>query len=143
MTHSLDLHLRNQFGAIAEASQAMRAFLERHGVPADARFTADLVLEEMVTNTIKYGYDDAGAHTIEVRVSIAGARLAIRISDDGHPFNPLDLPVPDTTLPAGERPIGGLGIHFVRNLADSLDYAREDGRNVVTVTKAFAPAPAA
>ncbi len=143
MTHSLDLQLRNQFGAIAEASHAMRAFLERHAVPGDALFTAEIVLEEMTTNTIKYGYEDACEHTIDVHISVTGSRLEIRITDDGHPFNPLDLPVPDTTLPADERPIGGLGIHFVRNLADSLDYAREDGRNVVTVIKTFAPAPAA
>ena len=62
-------------------------------------------------------------------------------TDDGHEFNPFLQPAPDTTLPLHLRPIGGLGIHFVRNLLDTCDYQRREGKNIVTVTKALHPPP--
>lgn len=58
-------------------------------------------------------------------------------SDSGVPFDPLKREDPDVTLPADERPVGGLGIMMVKKLMDSVGYERKDGRNVLTVLKNF------
>ncbi len=136
----LELRLENQFGAIAAASHATREHLTANNVPDDVIFFADLVLEEMITNTIKYGYDDSATHEIAVQITVHGSRVVVRITDDGHAFNPLDLPEPDTTLPGEERPIGGLGVHFVRRLADAFEYERAGVHNVTTIARNFPPA---
>lgn len=133
----LVLQIENNFSAIAPASERMRAHLESVGAPSPAVFLADLVLEELVTNTIKYGYDDANAHCVHVSVDFSGNTLTIEVRDDGHEFNPLSRETPDVTLPAEQRDIGGLGIHLVCQMSDDVRYERRDGWNVVTATKTF------
>jgi serine/threonine-protein kinase RsbW len=61
----------------------------------------------------------------------------VTVTDDGHPFNPLDLPEPDTSLPMEDRPIGGLGIHLLRKMSDRMEYERRDGKNQVTLRKSL------
>jgi len=60
--------------------------------------------------------------------------LTVTVTDNGHEFNPLNAPVPDTTLSLEEREIGGLGIHLVRNMMDAVTYAHHDGFNELTLT---------
>jgi anti-sigma regulatory factor (Ser/Thr protein kinase) len=61
--------------------------------------------------------------------------LKFVITDTGVPFNPTEVVAADTTLSAEERPIGGLGILLVRELMDSINYERTDGKNILTLTK--------
>lgn len=136
----LTLDIGNDFAALRPASERLREFLAERGAPEVAAFLADLVLEELVTNTIKYGYDDTAPHCIHVDVDFADGRLSLAVRDDGHAFNPLELASPDTTLSAEHRNIGGLGIHLVRQMTDSLTYERRDGWNVVRAGKDFPPA---
>lgn len=135
MSAETTLRLRNDFGELSGAAETVSQFLESNEVAPDVVFAANLAVEELVTNIIKYGYDDQDAHEIAVKLSITDKVLRIEISDDGHEFNPFSMPEPDTTLPAEERGIGGLGIHFVRNMLDSYSHSWRDGQNIVTVTK--------
>jgi hypothetical protein len=59
------------------------------------------------------------------------------VTDDGRPFNPLELTPPDTNLPVEDRPIGGLGIHLLRKLSDRMEYARIEGKNRLTLWEAI------
>lgn len=94
----------------------------------------NLVLEEASLNVIKYGHNDGNTHLIEFTVISEPDSVTIDMSDDGHPFDPLtDGPPVDTTSPVGERAIGGLGIHFVRTLMDTVSYQRVDGKNQLTM----------
>lgn len=129
------LRMRNDFAELSTVADATTKFLEGNGAGPEVVFAANLAIEELVTNIIKYGYDDKDAHEIVIGLALRDGALHIEISDDGHEFNPFDQPEPDTTLPAEEREIGGLGIHFVRNMLDSCAYHREDGKNLVTITK--------
>jgi serine/threonine-protein kinase RsbW len=133
----LSLAMGNDFADLGPTSTRVRNFLGACNAPDAASFLADLVIEELVTNTIKYGYDDAGAHEIDLRIAFEDGRLLIEVRDDGRAFNPLEQAAPDTTLPAEQRDIGGLGIHLVRQMTDSVVYERRDGRNVVRAEKTF------
>jgi len=131
----LTLRIRNTVDAIAPASEAAEAWMQEQQFSADASFFVNLVIEELVTNCIKYGYDDAGEHTIDVMLSVADHILTMLVVDDGHAFDPLATPPPDLSLEIEDRPIGGLGIHLLRELADELYYERRDGTNRLTLTK--------
>ena len=72
---------------------------------------------------------------IDVAISIVGGELRIILSYDASPFDPLEQAAPDLSLPIEERPIGGLGIHMLRQMSTGFAYAFENGRNVVTITK--------
>jgi anti-sigma regulatory factor (Ser/Thr protein kinase) len=113
----------------------VEAFGRTSGLAEDDITDVSLLLDEFVSNVIKYGYDDAGEHEIQVVVTIDGRSLTIRIEDDGRAFNPLEAKAPDLTLPIEERPIGGLGILIAKTPADSIDYERTDGRNILTLRK--------
>lgn len=140
MVESLTLHVENSNDAIPPATEAAEAWLAARQLPPEAGFLVSLAIEELVTNCIKYGYDDALRHTIEIVLSVADGTLTIEVVDDGHAFNPLEAPPPDLTLAIEDRPIGGLGIHLLRELTDQLTYQRRDGTNRLTLTKRMAPA---
>lgn len=131
----MELVLKNTIAEIPPAADEMDLFLGSRGAGPDILYVSRLVIEELVSNTIKYGYDDTGTHEIHIDARIENNTWVMEISDDGRPFNPLDAPEPDTSLPAEKRPIGGLGIFLVRNMTDSVKYERRGDRNIVTVSK--------
>ena len=93
----------------------------------------NLVLEELGLNVMDYGYDD-GIHEFEIVLTSEPDTLTIEIIDDGRPFDPLsDTPPPVLEGSIEDRPIGGLGVHLVRELMDELHYRREQGRNHLTL----------
>jgi serine/threonine-protein kinase RsbW len=149
VVESLTLQVRNAVEAIPPANAAAEAWLDTQQVSPEAAFLVGLAIEELVTNCIKYAYDDAGEHTIEIVLCVADRALTIVVVDDGHAFDPLLAPSPDLSLDIEDRPIGGLGIHLLRQLADEVHYERRDGANRLTLTKLMpaslpgeAPSPA-
>ena len=70
-----------------------------------------------------------------IAVELGTDRLTVTLTDNGRPCNPLDTAAPDTTRSVEERPVGGLGIHLVRQLMDEVHYHRRGGRNVVVLVK--------
>ena len=95
-----------------------------------------------MTNIISYAYDDDADHYVMVRVALDRDVVSVRVEDDGRAFNPLDAAPPDLRLGADERPIGGLGVHIVRSVMDTLEYQRENERNVLIMTKRLDTSPA-
>ncbi len=116
-------------------SRKVSEFLNANEVPTGAIFAAELALEELVTNTLKYGYDDDAEHEIEVVARLDDEALTLVVSDDGHEFNPLAEAEPDVTASAEEREIGGLGIFLLKKTMTDLRYERIGNRNVVTAVK--------
>ena len=135
MSTKLTLEVRNKHDAIAPATEAAEAWLEETGANPKAVYFVLLAMEELVTNSIKYAYDDEGEHTIGVELEVEGPMLTMRVIDDGHEFNPLDAPAPDLELDVHERPVGGLGIHLLREMADEAVYERREGMNRLTLKK--------
>jgi anti-sigma regulatory factor (Ser/Thr protein kinase) len=135
---SLTLHVRTALEAIGPASEQAEAWLAERQVPADAAFLVSLAIEELVTNCMKYGYGDAKDHTVDVVLTVRAGALEIEAIDDGRAFNPLEQPSPDVSLAMKDRPIGGLGIHLLRELADEAAYERRGGTNRLRLTKRIA-----
>ena len=98
-------------------------------------FALQIVVEELVTNVIDYGGVPAGEHAATVDLTALDGLLTIVIRDRGREYNPLLREDPDVTLPADQRPIGGLGVHFCKKLTDEQDYERREGCNVLTLRK--------
>jgi serine/threonine-protein kinase RsbW len=116
--------------------EAIEAHLEDREVPPGAAAQLMIAFDEIISNVLNHGADGR-APTVEVRLAIGGGRVQAEVSDDGKPFDPLAAPPPDTSLPVDERPIGGLGVHLVRELMDDVAYAHEKGRNRLRFSKIF------
>ena len=102
-------------------------------------FALQIVAEELVTNVIDYGGVPDREHAATLDLSVDSGMLTIVLTDRGTEYNPLLRADPDVTLPAEERPIGGLGVHFCKKLTDAQNYARVGGQNVLTLTKKLSP----
>lgn len=117
----------------------LRAWLDRNDIPAKAHFSAELVFEEVVTNIVKYGFEEPAGQTVEVELSHDQAVLVMVFVDSGYAFDPLQKE--DPVLPASieEAKIGGLGLMLVRKASRALSYERTDeGQNRFTVELATA-----
>lgn len=125
-------------GEVARVQATFGEFAETHGVPADIRRSMTVVLDELLANTVTHGLSAGGGRdggSVTVEAGLQGDQLVITLTDDGTPFDPFGRAAPDTTLSVEDRPIGGLGIHLVRQLVDEVSYHRRDDRNVVVLTK--------
>jgi len=132
---SLTLQVPGTVDAIHPATVQAEAWLVEQQVSFEAMYLVSLAIEELVTNCIKYGYKDSASHTIDFLLRVDGQILRLEVIDDGSPFNPLEAPRPDLSLPPEQRPIGGLGLHLLRELADEMRYERRDGTNRLTLIK--------
>jgi serine/threonine-protein kinase RsbW len=132
---SITLHVRSAIEAIGPATVRAEEWMSEQRVSTEAFFLASLAIEELVTNCIKYRYDDSSDHTIDIVLTVDEGALRIEVVDDGHAFNPLEARAPDTSVPMKDRPIGGLGIHLLRELADEVTYERRDRTNRLVLMK--------
>ncbi len=131
----LSVVLVNQLREIARLADLIEEFGRKCGLSEDAATNISLMLDEVVSNVIKYAFDDSREHHIHIEVACGGDLVTMQIDDEGKPFNPLNAPAPNLDLAIEERPIGGLGIFITKALADSLEYRRDGTRNVLTMTK--------
>jgi serine/threonine-protein kinase RsbW len=122
-------------GEKARLLAAFEAFAKENQLSDSVRLAADLVIEELLTNILSYGFSDSAEHVIKLNVNIEAGALLIEVIDDGRPFDPTKYPEPDLTVPAEKRKIGGLGIHMIRKGMDSLEYKRADSRNILQLRK--------
>src|ERR1041385_8301051 len=97
MPDHLNLRVKNAFAEIPAANEAASRWLAHRNAPPAADYLANLAIEELVTNCIKYAFDDTHEHIIEIELKLSAHELLLTVTDDGHPFNPLELPAPDTS----------------------------------------------
>ena len=112
---------------------------EAVGFDAALTMKMNLAIEEAVVNVMEYAYPRGTHGDITVEAQANDVRLKFTIIDSGTHFDPTAQAEVDTTLSAEDRPIGGLGIHIVRQYMDSINYERISGHNVLTLRKKLLP----
>jgi sigma-B regulation protein RsbU (phosphoserine phosphatase) len=121
---------------IALLLSQMEEVLEKWAVPSKAARQIEVAFEELFVNVVHYAYLEAEAPgKIWVSFGQSGGFFVFEIQDEGIAFDPTAKPDPDTTLPASERPIGGLGIFMVKKSMDEFSYSRREGKNCVRIKK--------
>lgn len=128
--------LANQIGEIRRVNAALADLLEEEGVPERTIHHVRLVVEELVSNIVRHGFDDQDAHRIDVDVRTEPRRVVVTVEDDGREFDPNAAPEPRIVDTLQRR--GGLGIHLVKKLTSDLNYSRTRDRNRVRATIDFA-----
>lgn len=123
------LHLEPEIGQLSRLVSYIEAFAAAGALCAEDASAFILAAEELFANTINHSTTPASAICFSLACSFAEASATY--TDDASAFDPTRHPVPDTTLPIDQRPLGGLGIHFIRRTMPRLAYARVDGHNVI------------
>jgi serine/threonine-protein kinase RsbW len=120
-----------------ELESFVGGFAAKHGLAAEDQARTLIVLEELLTNLSRYGYPNQPVPegVVEVTLELEGNRLTIEFGDNGQAFDPLARATPDLNQPVESRPVGGLGLHMVRELSDEVHYSRRNGRNVIRLSR--------
>jgi len=129
------LVLKNDVHDVAKLNAFMKLVAEQLEIEPSLASQLRLAVEEAVVNVMDYAYPIGIDGEIEVHALSDGQSLKVVIIDSGVPFDPTAKAMADITLTAEERQIGGLGILLVRKLMDSINYEREDGKNILTLVK--------
>ena len=127
--------LPNDIEEVPQLAAFVDEVCEIVGFDMSTTMSLNLALEEAVVNVMSYAYPSGTTGNVNIEAMANDKRLKFVISDWGTPFDPTAEKEVDTTLSAEERPIGGLGIHLVRQIMDSINYERIDGMNVLTLRK--------
>lgn len=125
--------LPNELAALAATARAVRAHLEQAGLDAERVHALDLALEELVGNTIRYGYPDGGRHAIRIALELDEREVRLTLRDDARPFDPTAQPEPAPPASLAAAPAGGRGIRMVRRLIADMRYRRERAGNTLVL----------
>lgn len=127
---SLDADL----SALETLEELLSTFCRAHGLGKELLYHMNLVLEELVTNCIKYSLAGVDDPVLRVRLAIDGDCVEARVEDNGPEFDPFkDAPEADTISNLPDRPIGGLGVFLIKTLVERHTYERVDGMNRVSL----------
>ena len=139
--HQPDIHyqrsitLPNDVQTIPKLAGFIDTVCEAAGFDMGMCMKMNLAIEEAVVNVMNYAYPKGVKGTVSIDATISDKGLKFVISDNGKPFDPTAKAEVDTTLSAEERGIGGLGIHLIRQIMDSINYEYVGGRNILTLLK--------
>ena len=124
---------RGEFAVLQQWIQSIAAELDMQ-----ERIKKQLMIscDEIFTNIASYAYPD-GNGSVAVAIEFVPETQCLRIifSDSGIAFDPLEISEPDTKVALSERKIGGLGMFMVKKMIDSVEYCRQSGKNILTLTK--------
>ena len=129
------LVLQNDVRQVKTLNAFVQQVTERLGIESSLAKQIKLAVEEAVVNVIDYAYPAGQTGDIDVLALSDGQWLKFVITDRGVAFDPTEKEKADTTMSAEDRPIGGMGILLVRELMDSINYERTDGKNVLMLKK--------
>ena len=127
--------IKNDDDGMGTVMDTFSAFAKDFGLAPRLVATMNMAIDELVSNIIKYGFDDDAEHDIEVRYAIESGEFVTELVDDGLAFNMLEKEDPDLELSIDEKPIGGLGVYLVKQLTDSQTYERRDDKNHLSLRK--------
>ncbi len=134
MSKPLELAFEAALARLEDVQAEVERFSEAHDLSAKASYALSLCLEELLTNVVMHG-DGQGSRIPSISLTIIRVdnEIQVTIEDDGRPFDPTNAAEPDIDALLEDRPIGGLGVHLVRELAHRFDYCHRDGKNCVVI----------
>lgn len=130
-----EIIITNHVDELPVLAEKIEALAESWELSMPLAMNINLALEEAISNVIFYAFDDEKEHDIKIVLSLENKTLTIEIIDDGKPFDPTARQQPDISLPAEDRPIGGLGIFLIKKMMDNVTYTRHNNLNTLTLLK--------
>ena len=133
------LVIDSQLPEIRRAAALMDEFKARHGLADEDATAIHIVLDEVLSNSIRHGLGGTGSHPITVTLQLSGSEIVVQVEDDGVAYDPTQAAAPVFADKLEERQTGGLGMAFVRQLTDSIEYRRIDGHNRLVLRRRLGP----
>jgi len=129
-----DIILKNSPEDVSNAIYRFLEFCNAQKFSLSLIYKLRLAMEEILVNTINYSFQDQNEHDIYVKINCHEEKVVVEFVDDGIEFNPLNAPEPQD-IPLEEKIPGGVGIYLVKTMMDTFEYQRQDGKNILTISK--------
>lgn len=126
--------------AVRRALLGIRQALVQRDHPAKDDFGWETLLAEILNNIVEHAYAEEAGHEIQADFEFTHSRLAATIHDTGRPMPAGNLPSGAGVSPE-DLPEGGFGWFLIHELAERLDYSREDGRNLLQLEMTVGNSP--
>ncbi|MDE0144384.1 MAG: ATP-binding protein [Nitrospira sp.] len=128
------ISLTPDLSSITELEQSLEEFASAHELNLGLQNHLNLMLEELITNSVNYSLPSVSGPELELRLSLEDAFVVAQVEDNGPAFDPFtEAPEADTTSALADRPVGGLGIFLTKKYSDEYTYERIGERNRVTL----------
>lgn len=135
MTAEKSILIDPELDGVNQAHAIIDEFSESEQWPSELEFQMRLMLEELVMNVVSYGLAEENP-VIRLSLSSDETEACAVLADNGPEFNPLEAaPDADVETSVEMRQVGGLGVHFVKTIADDVRYERTEGMNILTIVK--------
>ncbi|MBI4814269.1 MAG: ATP-binding protein [Methanobacterium sp.] len=134
MGNEFKLNVNSDLENLSSIADFITSSTRELGLSGVGVFQLQLAVDEVASNIILHGYTHQTG-PIHLTIWKENDKIMIQIQDRGDPFNPLETDKPDLQAPLDERSPGGLGIHFLKTVTDSVHYQFKDGKNILTLIK--------
>ncbi len=122
-----------------EALPKFRNFIARScehlGIPKDVAFELELACDEAATNVIKHGYQGMNPGSLMLELRPQPQKVALILSDFGHPFEPVETDAPDVNALLDDAPTTGFGLYFIYRTMNDVSYYTDEQGNHLVLTK--------
>lgn len=116
--------------ALTTLADAVEEFADQESLTGAFPINLNLVLDELITNSVSYALTDVAEPVLRLRIRRDGDVVVAEVEDNGTAFDPFkEAPKPDVEQGLDERPIGGLGVFLVMQLAETAHYERDGDMN--------------
>lgn len=129
------LTIPGRYDRLAQACKFVAAAASAAGLDDGESNHCQLAVDEACTNIIEHGYGGEDLGEIRLTCDVAAGELVITIQDAARPFDPQSVPEPDLSAPLDEMRIGGLGLFFMRQVMDAVEFRHQGGGNTLTLVK--------
>lgn len=129
------------FESLAAVRQFVVHLAEECGLKESAVNAVELAVDEAFTNIVEHAYGGECQEEIECTCRLEQQGITITLRDCGQPFSPEGVPAPDLDADLEDRQVGGLGLYFMRQLMDEVNFTfvkgapGQRGGNILTMTK--------
>ncbi len=137
---SIELTLPLEVTSVHRACSSVLDWIGEAALAPRIRTTIELVIEEVVMNIFRHAFDDPSGHHFTMRASLSGPLLCLQFKDTGRAFDPTTAAVRPASVELETAVPGGLGLPLLRRRTQSMQYERQDGRNLLSLTIALTQA---
>jgi serine/threonine-protein kinase RsbW len=134
-TAKLSLEFTNDLDELENLRWNVDNFCKANGLTRKNAFDLNLVIDEVFTNIVSYGFNDKKQHRIKIDLGIINGELTVRVEDDGVPFDPTTAPKTDLCCSIEDRKIGGIGLHLINQIMGRVIYKRVKNKNILVLKK--------
>lgn len=133
------LKVPGRYDRLEQISQFIEQAGEAAGLDTVAICRCQLAVDEACTNIIEHGYEGEDRGAIEIACEPGAGELVITISDQAKPFDAETVEGPRLGDNLDEVQVGGLGLFFIKQVMDTVEFIHGEGSNKLVLVKKREP----